>query len=254
MKGIARVSFALLLLAGCGDDTAVTPDAEVAPPDALPEYDLSCEGVTLPTTSPNPLLLGGTVNDFSDEQGAGVTGALVEAYLTSDDSLQSSSTTAGDFRYSLSIPTGGTAVAHYKKITKTGTVTSYEYPPFPLWANQPNIGIWTMSEDGRDAMAELAGITLDADLGVVGVLALDCVGVPMAGVTVTSPSGTVVYHDDDGFPDPTRTQTGPTGQAMVWNADPGDLEIGLQEYEGVGFRDWAVGVYADSFTWMPRHP
>lgn len=245
-----------LLVAACGgDDAAVMVDAAPEdPPDALPAYDLSCESASLPTTSPDPLVLGGDVRDFSTAQAVGVEGALVEAYLTDDDSLQSSFTTAANFRYSLSIATGGNAVAHYKKITKAGMVTSYEYPPFPLWQSQPSITIWTMSEDGRDDMAELADVTLDPAKGFVGVLALDCVGVPMAGVTITSPSGTVVYHDDAGFPDPARTQTGPSGQATVWNADPGEIVIALEEYEGVTFREWPVGVYADGFTWMPRHP
>lgn len=172
-----------------------------------------------------------------------------------DGSVEGTSTTAADFTYSLSIVTGGVAADRFKRITKTGYVSSYEVPPFPLFQNYPDIGIWTMSTAGRDTMASLAEVTLDPATGLLAFLVLDCTGQRMAGATLTSQpaAGQIVYLDESFLPDPQLTATSASGEVMLFNVPPGDVEVTIV-HEATTFRPRTVPSYADSFVYATRHP
>jgi len=250
-------TFLLLLLVACGDSTPAAPDAtpDAATPDAPPvdpRYDLSCATVPWPTTAPDPITLSGTVGDFSTALGTGVAGALVESIRPSDDTVVGSATTDAMARYTLTLATGGQAIERYTRITRDGQVTSYEYPPFALFRDFQGIYLWTMPPAGRDSMAAMAQVTLDPTKGIVGIEIADCIGLSIAGATVTSPSGTVVYNDDRGFPDPSLTATSVSGQVMIWNVDPGPIDVDIT-YGGT-FRQRTIKSFADSFVWSTRHP
>ena len=240
----------LLLSAGCaGDDEPGDPNSD------LPDYDLSCASTAWPTTAPDPLLVAGTVRELATASQSGVADALVEAILAADGSVEDSDVSTAGFAYSLSIPTGQIAADRFQRVSKSGYVTSYTWPPFALYAEEPNSTAWTMSNAERAMQALLSGITLDPTRGILSVLVLDCSGVPMAGATVSlaGQGVTVVYQDELGAPDPSAAQTSASGLVTIFNVSPGSVQVTVN-WQGTIFRPRTVQMFADSFGFSSRHP
>lgn len=241
---------------GCGDDTQVTPDAQLpdapvidapmvdaSPPDAAP-LDFSCIGVPWPSTAPDPIGLGGTVVEppaFSL-----VVGAAVEALRRSDDSSLGATSTSTTGRFSLAIPTGGNALDAYLHTSKTGYLDNYTFAPFPLFMNQQDVSVFLT----RPATT-IYGVTVDPAKALVGTIVFDCTGQRVGGatVTLTPPGGTIVYCDD-----PNLTETCDAGGIGIVNAEPStQYDVHIVAH-GHTYRTWTIKTYANSFSWALRFP
>ena len=191
-------------LAACGSDSKGTVDAPVvkvpdapadagidAPPDGA-SYDFSCMSATLPTTAADPITLAGTVQELSINgaqpsvgalDGANVAACIGNCVGTNHLANVAMSGPQGAFSMA-SVPTGGTPVDGYVKMSKAGDRTTLVFPPDPFVANLAGIPMLTFTDTPNGGafafITGLAGVTQDAGKGVMTLEITDCANKPIA--------------------------------------------------------------------------
>jgi hypothetical protein len=224
---------------GTGTDTGGASGAGARPPEPL-----DCLGEPLPETVPDNVVLSGLVTTWSNVI---IDGAEVEALAVSDDGLLSDDTSALNGSYELTVPTGGAPLDAYLRVSAEGSVDSYVYPPMPFVADdEPDLSLITA--DLRAGVADEAGVSLEADKGLLYVLVLDCNGDPVEGATVTTnPPGEQLSYTEGFVPSPDRTSTDGSGAAYIFNLPPGDVEVHAT-VDGYALREHTIEVRADVMT------
>jgi hypothetical protein len=231
---LAAIGFAL---AACGGDNG--PDARYA-----------CLGQALPTTAPALIAITGQTTDIVTQ--AAISAAPVFAFRTGGtDTLASDTTIASGF-YSLPIFTGGTPVDGYLRITQSSYITTYAYPAQPLRADTVNnISMVTPTEFA--ALAAIAGITVQAGKGFVGVIVKDCTGAAISGATVSSSAGGQVLYNVAGTPSSSAGSTSSDGIAYLANVTAGDVTVQASA-GGHTLRQHVVNARADAITLTEIRP
>ena len=133
---------------------------------------------------------------------------------------------------------------------------------FPPPSNDPSVpvraGLVVTTLTVVGGLAQLAGATLEGGTGHLFFTAIDCEGLPLAGVTVTPSTQTagtmVAYMGASGQPDLSLVGTGSTGQGAIVNVPDGFVTIrGVHETEGLLFEQ-SVLVAPDTITSVPIVP
>lgn len=195
---------------------------------------LACAGDPLPTTAPAELAISGAVVDpFGTNSTSGLTvAAMPTGFSTMTDSM-------GDFAATLM--TGGVPSTDYLKVTGGGFVDSYFYSAEPVAADlQVPLQIYTAGE-----LAMIGSIGSDSEQIIVSVE--DCAGSAVAGATITTQSGTVIYFAQN-QPDPTAMATDAlTGAAIIVGVTGSNTTL-IANTPEVNFRMHAVGTLPGTLT------
>lgn len=245
MARFVRLVSILALAAACGKDSS-SPTPPPPPPPPPPPASFTCLGGSLPTTATDPVVVSGVVQGNVTAP-APVSGATLDAFRTGNVTALATTTSAANGNYALSIATGGTPVDGYVRVTKTGYLDLYVYPPVPLVANSTqSLLLLTTSEFGF--LGTLAGVTQTAGNGFVAVIVTGCNGTSFAGATVASnPAATVRYNGTNGLPSSTATSTRPDGVAYIFNLTAGDVIVSADSGSKT-LRQHTVNARADVFT------
>lgn len=270
-RAIAIVAVAVAAFAsGCAapghgsDDASIAPDAaslDGASVDAgpLPVGDFGCAGQPLPAVAADPISLTGHLSFAL--VGSRINDAAVEVRTIAGDTLLGRAVTAtldvGPGAYRISVATGGTAQAIYRKVTHPSYVTAYMYDSRPLTASSD----WPQAMHTLTTFEDLqrqAGFTPEEDKGVLSVSVRDCSqangGERVAGATVAAPPGArVVYVNAAGAPDATLSSTTAWGEALVVGVTPGIVDLNVSAGP-VRYRSWPVRVDGHTWTLSARQP
>ncbi|MFN2572584.1 MAG: hypothetical protein ABR537_13395 [Gemmatimonadales bacterium] len=216
-----------------------------------PSSAFRCLNDTLPTTGPATLAVTGQVESNALSP-APLSGAAVAAFRTGDTTTLASGTSNTPGFYSLQILTGGTPLDGYIRLTHSGYLPTYGYPPRPLVADATeNVLMITSTEMGL--LGAAAGVTQTAGKGFVAVIVEDCDGTALTGATVsTTPAGTVRYNTASG-PSSTATSTVSDGVAYVFNVTAGNVVVSATG-GGHTLRQHTVDARADALTLTQVQP
>jgi hypothetical protein len=186
-----------------------------------------------PTSAPDPLVIDGTLLDFTRGEKR-VAGGVVEARTNDGLTIASNLTdTAGKF--TLSIPTGGKPFVGRLRAIKDGLVpTNYEV----VGGYNHSMSGWRqelVEEKAFDDSAAAEGLTRTAIDAVVGVKVQECGSLApirgLGGVSVSIPEGAAVaYTADEG----TRASSTTDGIGLAWSykVTAGEIHI-LTTKDGV---------------------
>jgi hypothetical protein len=220
-------------------DAARQADADLSA-DATPA-DLACLGDPLPTSAPATVSVSGEVFTLQQLQQQPVSGALVSARRLNNVELDTD-TTGADGLFTVSASTNNKPLNAYLYATKAGFLPTREYPPTPIAGDLTDAPVPLLTQALLDALAVFAGqVDQDPANGVMFVVAADCSGNPIEGATISSEpaAGTVVYGDDDGFPDVNATSTGAQGLVFLFNVPPGAVVVDA-DVNGSSLREHTV--------------
>ncbi len=254
--------FMLALVTACGGGNAAPPDAIViidapppidnAPPiDQPPPLDLTCMNNPAPTTATANITLSGDANSIELN---GITPSVTPMDAATIDTCKGNcvggankldSTTSGAATCpmagcaftSASVPTGGTPLNAYLKVTKASHRTTNVFPAEPLKADLAGIPALAFSTSAFQGATLFLQVSQNDNLnGTVAVVVTDCANTPITGATVTvkqngNDVGTIV--DAGSF----SAQT--AGTFIAFDVPPGDTEIGAT-VNGMTFRTHTI--------------
>jgi len=236
---------------GAGGTSSTGGESTAGGGGAAPEPDFSCEGVPWPTRAPDPMLLGGGVYDTTSDDP--LAGAAVTVLSMARGTTLAETTSDAVGAYSVSLPTGGEALALYTKVEAPGYVPSYAFPPYAFWQDEPSRNLPVFSLRDLEALAPLLGGGPNPDLSVVIVNARDCAGDAVEGATVSlSPSALFTGYFDDAGVHPGDT-TSSEGILVGAGVEPGPLEVTIT-YAGHTWRTWTIETFPGSMVYTPRRP
>lgn len=222
---------------------AAPPDAPIdAPPvliDAAP-IDDTCADNPAPTTAPATIVLSGTAQEVSLGGSNNVADATIEAVSVSNDQPVATTTSGAGGAFSLSVPTGGTPLDGYARISKTGFRRTAVYPPAPLAASFEGLPAPMVTPATFANLELFAGVEQnDETNGALLVLVTDCAGNPVNGAVVTATQngaavGTLLDLSD-----------AQPGAYAFFNVPAGVTNVGAT-YNGQTFRAHDVKAFANS--------
>ncbi|MDB4954991.1 MAG: hypothetical protein JWO36_2560 [Myxococcales bacterium] len=243
----ACVVIALVALVACGSSNNTTPvdakaidaprpiDAKIfmdAPP---PMYDLTCFGVTPPTTADATVTVSGTTETFNQSlMLQAVPSVAISTYksgVVAPLDTVTSSATDGTFTTGMLV-TGGMPLDAYAKASKAGYRTTYLYPPSPLTKGLAMVPVPVLTTTSFALAVQLVSNSMDtqddANNGAMLVTVTDCALTPMTGATLNvKQSNASVGHIYDlgalsaaaaGVYLVTNVPDGPTSISAVYNA------------------------------------
>jgi hypothetical protein len=230
-----------VVIAACGSDSS-TPDTAFA-----------CLGAALPTTAPATITVSGQTKANALAPTA-LAGAVVVASRTGTDTLAADTSDTPGF-YSLSIPTGGTPVDGFIRVTKSSYLPTYAYPSRPLAAPLTNNNVLAITSIEFGILGTAVDESQTAGNGFIGVVVKDCDGTPLAGATVqTNPAGAnAVHYNAAGAPSSTATATAADGVAYLFNVPAGNVTV-MATAGGHTLRQHVVNARADVITLTEIQP
>ena len=248
--------------------TAPTADATAMPDapwgedhfDAAPSVDamppnLSCMGIADPTTAVDPLVLSGSIMDLVSK--SGIDGAAMEAFQISDDALLASGATMADGTFSLSIPTGGTALDAYAKASKAGYADTYFFPGYPTAMGASGLQLVMAAPDQVGFIYLLGGVARQEGTATALTVVVDCAGqfVKGAQVALDPPAGKIAYlREGTTAIDSTSTETASDGVAIGMNV-PVSTDMTLSAtWNGHAFRSHKIKTRANAVVLTIIHP
>jgi hypothetical protein len=198
-----------------------------------------CASDAPPTTAPAEVAITGAIVD--PYQNLPVANASVAALPSGF-----TATTDATGRFSGMLATGGVPSASYFALTAPGFVDAYYYPAAPI-AGDLAIQAQLLLPEELAAIGSAAGIALGSNAAQLVVSVVDCSDQAVAGATIATDSGTVVYLE--GFqPAGSATATGlPTGAAFVLNVSGSDTAVAAT-VDSLMFRNHAVGTRPGALT------
>jgi hypothetical protein len=178
----------------------------------------------------------------------------VAAHRRSDDAVVATVLTDNASIYTLLVPTSGVPFDGYLRTEYAPYVPARFYPSRPFFDDwdpfaRRNIPLFMSPWSVYQSMAGGAGVTLNPTKGILYIMIAECSERSLEGATASlSPtSGTLLYTDGDGDPDPSIAATGNLGDVWVYNVDPGDVVLSA-EYLGIPLDAPAVHVAAGEVT------
>ena len=266
MRRIALfATFACLLACGGDDGGPAIPDASVdaaidaAVDAALPDARqpaLGCINDPDPTTADDPITLDGSANAVGLNGATPVPGATLDVLLRNDPNGTplTSGVTDANGTATLTVATGGVPISSFVRVTPADTYLTTElFAPAVQAASQPAPGV-LLDTTTVSLLGIGAGQTQQAANGLGIVLVLDCDQLPVAGATVTPPTGTVVYAASNGQPDPGLAATSEVGLAFVFNITPGEDLLFDAEVMGMSLQDNTVRAVANQIVSLAIAP
>lgn len=230
--------FVLVMLAGCGrlgfeESAAEAPDAPDAGVWSQGQPGEDAAAVRLgpcPITprSGGALRISGTAVGLPAFGGAiPRSGVTIELSTTLDGTPMVRTSSASDGRYMLSVPMTGNELAGYIALREEGLLPSLLVPDGPIDSDIVDMYSPVTSDAAVSTLYVLSGVNRRANAGTLGILVIDCDGVPVvdARVTITPAPAALVYTDDGGSPSGSLTSTRGTGIVYALGVPVGTVSV-----------------------------
>jgi hypothetical protein len=246
MRNLWAALISVGFVVGCGSDgkDKGNTDASVGNgPDAKQFLDA-------PPTMNAMITISGQATSRDTSGSAPQANVTIEAFRNSNENTPiATTTTDAQGNYSLTIQTNGEAVDGFLKATKTGFVTTYLYPPYPLMMDYANAPVLMVSPMTYDALCNLAqaGCARGDGIGLIGLVVTDGAN-PVGGATVSSTpaANPIRYNALVGtlvLPSTTATSTYTDGVAYLFNLPPGQVTVSAtktgSQFASHGLKAWA---------------
>ncbi len=221
----------LVLLAGCGrfgfdEAAAEAPDAGVQVPDAVATVRLG--PCSTGTRSAVPYRITGTTVDINVFGGTSPrAGVDVEVSASLDGPPMVETSSASDGGYSLAVPSSGGALTAFFALRRNGYLPSLLVPDGPIDGDIEDLYSPVTTDSALSSLYLSSGVQRKASAGTLGIMVLDCDGVPVvdARVSITPAPAATVYTDDSGGPSTSLTSTRGTGIVYALNVPVGMVEV-----------------------------
>jgi hypothetical protein len=177
-------------------------------------------------------------------------GVLIEAFRNANEATPIATTmTDAQGNYSLTVETMGEAIDGFIKATKSGYVTTYLYPPYPLMMDFANASVIMVTPTTYDTLCTIgqAGCARGDGLGLIGLVVTDGTN-PVAGAMVSSNPAAVPirYNAMVGnfvLPSTTASSTYTDGIAYLFNLPAGQVTVSAMKtgsmFSSHGLKAWA---------------
>jgi hypothetical protein len=223
-----RVALILVAFFGCGNDGKDKggSDANNPPgPDATQFLDA-------PPTMTAQVTVSGQATERTAQGSGPVQGVLIEAFRNSNETTPiAMTTTDAQGMYSITVDTNGESLDGFLKASKSGFVTTYLYPPYPLMMDFANASVIMITSGTYDALCNLGqAMCAHGDgQGLIGLIVTDGTN-PVGGATVSSNplADPIVYNAMVGtlvLPSPSAMSTYTDGVAYLFNLAPGQVTV-----------------------------
>jgi hypothetical protein len=246
---IMRLALVCFALVGCGSDGKDKggTDASVNGVDAKKFNDA-------PATMNAMITVSGQATSRNTSGSAPEAGVTIEAFRNSNEATPiATTTTDAQGNYSLTIQTNGEAIDGFLKATKSGFVTTYLYPPYPLMMDYANAPVLMITPSTYDTLCSFgqAGCARGDGIGIIGLVVTDGTN-PVGGATVTSNplASPIRYNAMVGtvvLPSTTATSTYTDGIAYLFNLPPGQVTVSATK-TGQTFASHGLKAWADELT------
>jgi hypothetical protein len=245
------VAVIIVALVGCGNDGKDKggTDASVNNgPDAKEFRDA-------PPTMTVQVTVSGQATERTAQGSTPAVGVKIEAFRNADEATAiASTTTDAQGNYSITVQTNGESIDGFLKATKTGFVTTYLYPPYPLMMDFANASVLMITADTYDALCNLGqAMCAHGDgKGLIGLVVTDGTN-PVSGAMVSSTPATTPparYNAMVGtlvLPSATANSTYTDGIAYLFNLPPGQVTVSATKV-GQTFASHAVKAWPDELT------
>jgi hypothetical protein len=210
---------ALSALAACGGDSNNNNQNDAA-------VDASVDAAIDAPPAPQTITLTGTVTERNLQGSVAVSGAAVEAFSNADEATPvATATTDAQGNFTLTVETGGVALAGYLKASRQNLKDSYLYPPTFIEGDIAMIPILMVNAGTYDALSTLAQGNQMSQNGLIALQVVDGIppdANPVEGATVSSnpAAGVVRYSNAQGLPSSQAQATGTDGIAYLFNVPP----------------------------------
>lgn len=177
-----------------------------------------------------------------------LSGVVVSAYRTGNDTPVAMTTTDAQGNYSLVVPTNGQALDGYLKGTLATYLDTYLYPPAPVSADFDGASMNMITPGTLSLLANtLCGANQETTNGVIAAIVIDAAEMPVIGATVSSsPAANKVCYNAGGTPNRDATATDDDGLAYMFNVT-GQATVSAAK-AGSTFMSHGVNARGGAFT------
>ena len=232
---------ALMFFAACGSSSSSNVDSNPGGGDG-PHGDA--------VVVASSIMITGTATAPGIPSTTNVSGATIGAYRAADDSLVISTTTDASGKFTLVVPTNGTALDGYLKATLATYIDTYLYPPAPLTADYTGAAVEMVTSQTFMTLSTIAQGNQMDDKGTIALEIEDASAMTVSGATVSSnPASSAYRYDGTGIsvPSSTATATQADGVAYMFNAPVGAITVSATK-AGTTFKSNNVKSWAGALT------
>lgn len=233
MKCLA-LALALALAACGGSSSSGGADAPGGTADAPP--------------APAMVTFSGTVTE--KPSGKLLANVMLGAYMEGGTTPVATAMSDANGAFTMTIPTGGTALQGYVKATLSTYIDSYLYPPTAVGADMTGVTVFMVTSGTVDLLSGNAFCKdpQDTAKGLVAVEVLDATMAKVAGAKVSSSPAAMSYCYNSGqFPSSTAAMTDVDGIGYMLNLAPGNVTVSATK-SGSTFKSHAVNARAGALT------
>ena len=171
------------------------------------------------------------------------------AYMEGGSTPVATATTDAQGNFTMTIPTGGTALQGYVKATLSTYIDSYLYPPTPVGADMTGVTVFMVTSGTVDLLSSnFCKNTQDTAKGLIAVEVLDASMAKVQGAMVASqPMAAKYCYNSGSFPSSTASTTDVDGIGYMLNVAPGTVTVSATK-SGSTFKSHAVNARAGALT------
>jgi len=224
-----------LALAACGGSSSSNPDG-------------STGGTADAPPAPAMVTFSGNVSS-KGLSSMPLSGVTLGAYGEGSTTAVATATSGASGNFTMTIPTGGTALQGYVKATFSGYLDTYLYPPTAVAADTTGVTVFMVTQSTLDTLSyNLCKDQQDAAKGVIGVEVMDASKATVAGAVVSSNPMAMSYcYNSGGFPSSSVHMTDTDGIGYVINVAAGNVTVSATK-SGATFASHQVNARAGALT------
>jgi len=198
--------------------------------------------------APAMVTFSGTVSE--KPSGKLLAGVTLGAYGEGSSTPVATATTDANGAFTMTIPTGGTALQGYVKATLSGYLDVYLYPPTAVGSDTTGVTVYMVTQDTLDLLSgnSFCKDPQNAAKGLIAVEVLDATMAKVAGAKVASNPAAMSYcYDSGSFPSSTASMTDTDGIGYMLNVPPGTATVSATK-SGTTFQSHQLNARAGALT------
>ena len=224
------MSLVFVALVGCGNDGKDKGGSDAAVDSPGPD---GKQFLDAPPTMVAQVTVSGQVTERTASGSGPIQGVIIEAFRNSNETTAIATTTSdAQGMYSITVDTNGESIDGFLKAQKSGFVSTYLYPPYPLMMDFANATVIMIKATTYDQLCTVAqaGCSVMDGVGLIGLVVTDGMS-PVADATVSSNPVTNPlprYNAMVGnlvLPSPMAMSTYSDGVAYLFNLPPGQVTV-----------------------------
>lgn len=226
-----------LAVAACGGSSSSNPDGSTGGSNTADA-----------PSAPAMVTFSGTVSS-KGLQSMPLSGVMLGAYGEGASTPVATATSDAQGNFTMTIPTGGTALQGYVKATFSGYLVTYLYPPTAVAADTTGVTVYMVDQSTLDTLSNsLCHDQQLATKGVIGAEVMDASMATVAGAVVSSqPMAMSDCYNSGGFPSSSMHMTDKDGIGYLINVPAGPATVSATK-SGSTFTSHQLNARAGALT------